>query len=176
MRTGRPLGAQRSPILDEVARLVFHTVLVLSFYLLLAGHNAPGGGFIGGLVAGAALVLRYVASGRDDTGVRFGFEPLLGFGLLIAGGTGAASLVAGDQFLESWVFERDVALLGTVKFTAALPFDIGVYLVVVGLVVAVLDSLGREADVDAPNLVEADPVQPPTSPPDTVGPQPEDRP
>lgn len=154
MSAGRPLGAERSPILDEVVRLTFHTVVVVSVYLLFAGHNAPGGGFIGGLVAGAALVLRYVASGREEMGFAIGHEILVGGGLLVAGGTGVAALLAGDQFLESWTFEEDVPVLGTVKFTAALPFDIGVFLVVVGLVVAVLDSLGREADVDAPDVVE----------------------
>lgn len=156
MSAGRPLGARRSPILDEVVRLVFHTVLVFALYLLFAGHNAPGGGFIGGLVAGGALTLRYIAAGRDGVPIRVGHEPLIGLGLLIAAGTGVAALLAGDQLLESWVFEEEVAVLGTVKFTAALPFDIGVFLVVVGLIVAVLDSLGREADLDAPDVVELD--------------------
>jgi multicomponent Na+:H+ antiporter subunit A len=154
MPAGRPLGAERSPILDEVVRLSFHTVVVVAVYLLFAGHNAPGGGFIGGLVAGAALVLRYVASGREEMGFSVGHEVLVGGGLLVAAGTGVGALLAGDQFLEGWTFEEEVPVLGTVKFTAALPFDIGVFLVVVGLVVAVLDTLGREADVDAPAVVE----------------------
>lgn len=155
---GRPFGGERSVILDEVVRLVFHTVLVLAVYLLFAGHNQPGGGFIGGLVAGAALVLRYVAAGQRDADIRGGHEVLLGVGLLVAGGTGVAALLAGDQLFESWTFSEEIPVIGTVKFTAALPFDIGVFLVIVGLVVAVLDSLGREADPDAVDLVELDGV------------------
>ena len=147
MTAGRPFGGDRSPILDESVRLVFHTVLVLSVYLLFAGHNAPGGGFSGGLVAGAALFLRYIAGGRAaGTVPGLGYEMLLGLGLLVSTLTGVAALIGGMSFLEAWVFERDVAVLGTVKFTGTLPFDIGVYLVVIGLIAAIVDSLGREAD------------------------------
>jgi multicomponent Na+:H+ antiporter subunit A len=147
MTSGRPFGGDRSPILDESVRLVFHTVLVLSIYLLFAGHNAPGGGFSGGLVAGSAIFLRYIAGGRAASAVPgLGHEMLLGLGLLVSTLTGVAALIGGLEFLEAWVFERDVPLLGVVKFTGTLPFDIGVYLVVVGLIAAIVDSLGREAD------------------------------
>jgi multicomponent Na+:H+ antiporter subunit A len=147
MTEGRPFGGDRSPIPDESVRLVFHTVLVLSVYLLFAGHNAPGGGFIGGLVAGAAVFLRYIAAGSAGAAVsRFRFEVLLGLGLLISSVSGVASLVGGREFLESWVLDERIGVLGQVKVTASLPFDIGVYLVVLGLTVAIVDSLGREAD------------------------------
>ena len=59
---------RRSVVLEVVTRLIFHTILVFSLYLLFAGHNAPGGGFAGGLVAGLALVLRYLAGGRYELG------------------------------------------------------------------------------------------------------------
>lgn len=57
---------RRSVILDATVRLVFDAALVLSLYLLFAGHNQPGGGFVGGLVAGAALALRFLAGGVDE--------------------------------------------------------------------------------------------------------------
>lgn len=155
MNEGRPFGGDRSPILDESVRLVYHTVLVVSTYLLFAGHNAPGGGFSGGLVAGAAVFLRYIAGGRDGSFVaRFRFEALLGTGLLISSLTGVAALLGGLEYLESWLVQEEVGLLGQVKFTASLPFDIGVYLVVVGLTVAIVDSLGREADESASIAVD----------------------
>lgn len=158
---GRPLGAERSVILDETVRLAVPVVVVTSVFLLFAGHNAPGGGFIGGLVAGAAVFLRYVAGGAEGhRGIsRLPFEVLLGGGILLSALTGVGSLLAGDGFLEAWTVEEDVPLLGTVKFTATLPFDIGVYLVVLGLAVAVVASIGREADEDLETVVEPEDVR-----------------
>lgn len=154
---GRPFGGDRSPVLDESVRLAFHTVLVLSVFLLFAGHNAPGGGFSGGLVAGAAIFMRYIAGGRSAGAVPvLGYQGLLGLGLLVSALTGVGALLGGLDYLESWLVEEEVALLGTVKFTASLPFDIGVYLVVVGLIAAIVDSLGREADEAEEQAVEPD--------------------
>ncbi|MDY7100073.1 MAG: MnhB domain-containing protein [Actinomycetota bacterium] len=129
---------------------VFPLALVFSVFLLFAGHNAPGGGFVGGLVAGAAVTLRYADGGADAVRrtVRVPPEVLLGVGLAIAGTVGAAGLLGGELF-ESGKLEVDVAVLGTVKATSALPFDIGVFLTVVGVVVAALETLGASADRDA---------------------------
>jgi len=137
-----------SLILTTSTRALFHTILLFSLFLLFAGHNDPGGGFVGGLVAGAALVLRAVAHGADDVvrTARVRPETLLGVGLLLAAGTGAGALVLGGDFLESGYVEAAVPLLGSVKVVSVLFFDIGVYLVVVGLVLALLVSLGRELD------------------------------
>lgn len=137
-----------SVILETSTRALFHTILLFSLFLLFAGHNDPGGGFVGGLVAGAALVLRAVALGADDVVVtaRVRPETLLGGGLLLAATTGAAALALGADFLESGSVEAEIPLLGTVKVVSVLFFDIGVYLVVVGLVLALLASLGRELD------------------------------
>ena len=150
---------RRSVILEVVTRLLFHAVLVFSVFLLFAGHNAPGGGFAGGLVAGLALVLRYLAGGRYELGEAAPVDPgrLLGLGLLLAGGTGVAALVAGGDVLETAYFSATVPVLGEVTLVTALFFDIGVYLVVVGLVLDVLRSLGAELDrqEDEDDAVEA---------------------
>jgi multisubunit Na+/H+ antiporter MnhB subunit len=140
------MGFRRSLILDTGVRAVFHTVLLFSVYLLFAGHNAPGGGFIGGLVAGAAFMLRYVDGGVDDVrrSQPVPTDVLLGGGLVLSITTGMASWLGGGQFLQSGYLELDVPVLGDVALTSALPFDIGVYLVVVGLTLAVLSSLGAE--------------------------------
>lgn len=138
---------RRSPILDTGVGLIFHTVLILSLYLLFAGHNQPGGGFIGGLVAGAGLALRYVAGGVDEVRGTTRVEPwtLLGLGLFLSAATAATSIVLGGQLLESAKATADLPLLGEAKATSALPFDVGVYLVVVGLVLMIIESLGDPA-------------------------------
>ena len=137
-----------SLVLESSVTLVFHTVLVFGLYLLFAGHNQPGGGFVGGLVAGSAFVLRYAVTGREGLDRAVPLDPSLplGVGLLLAAGTGAAAWLFGGQFLESGKLELDLPVLGAVKATSALPFDTGVFLVVVGLVLVMLRTLGAEAE------------------------------
>ena len=139
---------RRSVVLETAVRLIFHTVLVFALYLLLAGHNQPGGGFVGGLVAGLAFVLRYVAGGRAALREAIPVDPglPLGLGLALATATGGAALLVGGDFLESAKLTLDLPVLGVVKATSALAFDTGVFLVVVGLVLGVLRTLGAEAE------------------------------
>lgn len=141
-------GVRRSVVLETAVRMVFHTVVLFSLYLLLAGHNQPGGGFVGGLVAGCAFVLRYVAGGRAALQAAVPVDPgvPIGLGVVLAAGTGLVALVLGGQFLQSAKVELHVVLLGQVKLTSALAFDTGVYLVVVGLVLGALRTLGAEAE------------------------------
>jgi multicomponent Na+:H+ antiporter subunit A len=137
-----------SLILETGARAVFHTIWLFSVFLLFAGHNAPGGGFVGGLVAAAALVLVFIAEGRDAVRrmVRVPPERILGTGILLAVGTAVAPLLRGGALLTSSKLELTVPLLGTVKSTSALVFDIGVYAIVIGLLLTALDMLGEELD------------------------------
>jgi multicomponent Na+:H+ antiporter subunit A len=150
---------RRSLVFEVITRLLFHAVLVFSLFLLFAGHNAPGGGFAGGLVAGLALVLRYLAGGRYELGEAAPIDPgrLLGAGLLLAGSTGAVALVLGAQVFETAYLEATLPVLGDVSLATALFFDIGVYLVVVGLVLDVLRSLGAELDRQEEEDDEDDP-------------------
>ncbi len=146
--TSAAIPTGRSPLLDVVVRLLFHGLVVLSLYLLFAGHNAAGGGFAGGLVAGIALAARYLAGGPAELGaaapVRAG--RLLGLGVATAAITAITPLFFGKEALYSEFFEATVPVLGHVEFVTATFFDIGVYLVVVGLVLDVLRSLGAEVD------------------------------
>lgn len=137
----------RFVILDVSVRVVFPAVILGSFWLLLAGHNQPGGGFVGGIVAGAAVALRYVAGGIDEVRGLFPWAPwsVLGAGLLVAGTTALVPLLLGDAVLEVAAVEGALPVLGEVKATSALVFDIGVYLVVVGLVLMVFESFGEDA-------------------------------
>jgi multicomponent Na+:H+ antiporter subunit A len=140
------MRSERSLILTTAVGGLFHTAVLLSLFLLFAGHNAPGGGFVGGLVAGAALVLRYVDAGAEAVRRTVPIPPfvLLGVGLAIAIVTGAAAWIGGGAFLESATWSATVPLIGDVKTTSALPFDIAVYVVVVGLVLFLLEFLGSE--------------------------------
>jgi multicomponent Na+:H+ antiporter subunit A len=123
--------------------------------------RTPGGGFAGGMLAGLALVARYLAGGRYELGEAAPVDPglLLGSGLLLAGGTGVAGLTLGAQVLQTAIVEVTVPVLGDVKLVTSLFFDMGVYLIVVGLVLDVLRSLGAELDrqEDENDPIEAEP-------------------
>jgi multisubunit Na+/H+ antiporter MnhB subunit len=138
----------RSPIMDTAADLVFHSAIVLSLYFLFAGHNQPGGGFVGGLTAGAAIVVYYVAGGVDEVKSLSRFRPwtILGGGLVLASLASLMPLVAGDSVLQSGYVELDVPGLGPVKALSTLVFDSGVYAVVVGLVLMVFEALADEPE------------------------------
>jgi multicomponent Na+:H+ antiporter subunit A len=140
----------RSLVLEVATRIIFPLIMVLSFYFFFAGHNTPGGGFAGGLTAGLALVLRYLAGGRYELGEALPVDAgkVLGAGLTLSAGTAVASLLLGAPVLSSAVIELDVPVLGHVKLVTALFFDLGVYLIVVGLVLDVLRSLGARVDVE----------------------------
>ena len=139
---GRP-----SVVLDTTLSAVFHTIIVFSLFLHFAGHNAPGGGFIAGLVAGAGLVLRTI-TGRETLRSRVAVAPehLLGVGVLLVTGTALTSLVLGNALLEHHTWEADLPILGTAKTTSALVFDTGIYLVVVGVVATLIEILVGEPD------------------------------
>ncbi len=149
LRAGSTLAPQRrSVIFEVVVRLLFHTMVVYSVFLLFSGHNQPGGGFAAGLVTGIALTVRYLAGGRYELGEAAPVQPglLLGTGLFLSAGVGLVGLLAGGSVLRSWIVDLHVPLLGDVHLVTSLFFDIGVYLVVVGLVLDILRSLGAELD------------------------------
>lgn len=153
VRRQQPAGPEmlmeRLPLLDLFSRLLFGSILVLSVYFLFAGHNQPGGGFVGGLTAGAAVSLRYLAGGASAVRRSVPVQPwtVLGGGLAIAAMTAMVPLLLGGSILEHAVWEADLPLLGTIKTTSALPFDIGVFLVVVGLVLMAYEAFGDEGAI-----------------------------
>ncbi|GIF73412.1 Na+/H+ antiporter subunit A [Asanoa siamensis] len=138
----------QSVILEVVTRLVFHTIVLFSIFLLFSGHNAPGGGFAGGLVAGLALAIRYLAGGPDELTAAAPVDAgwVLGAGLFVSVGTGVLAMFAGAQVLQSAVVDVHLPVLGEVHLVTSIFFDIGVYLVVVGLILDILRSLGAEID------------------------------
>ena len=146
---GRHLDpARRSILLEVVVRLLFHALIILSIYLLLTGHNTPGGGFAGGLVAGLALVARYLAGGRHELGATVPLDAgrLLGLGLAIAVTMALLPMFFGQSALASAWVDVDLGAFGSLPLVTSTLFDIGVYLVVFGLILDVLRSLGAEID------------------------------
>lgn len=125
-------------------------------YFLFVGHNLPGGGFVGGLVAGAAVSLRYVSGGA--TAVRSTFRMpshvILGVGLTLSAVTAIVPIILGGSILEHGEWETHLPIFGKVKFVSALPFDIGVFLVVIGLVLMLFAAFGDDdpdvASIDEP--------------------------
>ncbi|MFG1946774.1 Na+/H+ antiporter subunit A [Nonomuraea sp. NPDC048826] len=153
-RPGRPWLASSLPEHDRAlafevaARLTFHTILVLSVFLLFVGHGRVGGGFSGGIVAGLAITVRYLAGGRDELARAVPMHPgvLLGAGLTLSVGTALAGLVFGGDALRMLAADVTVPLVGTLHLSTVLLFDLGIYLTVVGMVQDVLRALGAEVD------------------------------
>ena len=142
-----PARTRRSVVLTETVNGLTPVLMLFSIFLTLRGHNAPGGGFSGGLVMGSAVVLRYLAAGpRGVRSLRIDPIVLIGAGLLIAIIVGLTSLVADGSFLESAIWKFDVAVLGDVKIVSSSLFDIGVHVLVVGVVMAVLVALAEAGD------------------------------
>lgn len=140
------MNRRPSPILERGIVAASGPLLVLSLYLLFAGHNQPGGGFAGGLVAGIVIVLAWAAGGpvTVERIVPIRSSAVLGAGLTLAALTGFVPLFVGDGYLESAYVELELAGIGTVKAVSALAFDIGVYLVVVAMSLGLVRALGEE--------------------------------
>ncbi|MCI9889245.1 Na+/H+ antiporter subunit A [Micrococcales bacterium 31B] len=145
---------RRSVVLEVTTRFLFPVAMLFSIFLLFAGHNRPGGGFIAALVTGLALMVRYLAGGRYELGEAFPVQAgaMLGAGLFTAVGTGLAPLAFGGTILQSAIIKFHLWPYGDVKVVTAMFFDIGVYLVVVGLMLDLLRTVGAEID----RQIEAD--------------------
>ena len=139
-------------------RILTPVLLLLALYLLLRGHNLPGGGFIAGLMAAAAFQLQILSRGHDR--VRRAIGPYLnsgiGLGLAVAICSGIAGLLEGTFFKGVW-FEMRLPLLGLLDVGTPILFDLGVFLVVVSVATSYLLGLSRVSDSAAPGpTIEAD--------------------
>lgn len=141
---------KRSIIFEVIARLIFHTLIVISLYLLVAGHNAPGGGFAAGMTTGLALTVRYLAGGRYelDEAAPVDAGRLIGSGLAVAALSALLPMAFGGEVLQSAVVDLPIPLLGELHLVSSVLFDIGVYLVIVGLALDLLRALGSHIDRD----------------------------
>lgn len=127
------------------ARLMLPFTVLVAIYLFLRGHNQPGGGFLAGLVLASALFMQYMGEGLQQTLTRIhiDFRILLGSGLLLAGSTGLAGMLANAPFLTSAVGHQHVPLLGEIPLISATAFDLGVFMAVLGTTLLILTALGQ---------------------------------
>ncbi len=130
-----------SMILSTATRYLLPLLLMFSIFLLLRGHNEPGGGFVGGLVAGAALALYALALGLRSARRVLGLDPrsLIYFGLLTAALSGLPALFRGLEFMTGLWSEQALPVIG--KLGTPLLFDAGVYLVVIGVTLTIIFAL-----------------------------------
>ena len=177
LRAGQTLSPTvRSVVFEVITRLLFGVMIIASIYLLLAGHNWPGGGFAGGLVAGMALMIRYLAAGRYelDEAAPFDAGRLLGGGLLLALFAAVFPLFLGGTILQSYDVYLNLPgpdsistplgvlpLFGELHLVSSTVFDIGVYLIVIGMLLDVARSLG--AGIDQHDAEDAAPMPLPDS-------------
>ena len=133
-----------SLILSTATSYLLPLLLLLSVYLLLNGHDSPGGGFVGGLVAAAAFALYGVAHGVEKARRLLHVEPrfVIGLGLLTVLASGCLSLFSGEPFLTGMWSTIELA----VKWKVGTPlfFDVGVYLVVVGVTLTIIFLVAEE--------------------------------
>ena len=131
-----------SSILQTATRLLMPLLLLFALFLLLRGHNQPGGGFVGGLVVAASFVLYSIAFGVEASRRALLIKPatLLGVGPLVALASGLPALITGQPFMTALWTEvslgKTVLALGT-----PLVFDVGVFLAVIGVVLTIVFTL-----------------------------------
>jgi len=136
-----------SLILRTAARVIMPLQLAFSIVLLLRGHNEPGGGFIGGLVAACGIALHGVAHGIPAARrlLRVPPQMLIGLGLFLAAASGFAGVFAGLPFMTGlWGGSVPTLVAGELKFGTPLLFDTGVYLVVAGVAVLMVFSMAED--------------------------------
>ncbi len=136
----------KSIILTTASKLVHPLLLMFSVFLLLRGHHEPGGGFSGGLMAASAFVLHALAHDAQTARRALKFNPhtLIGAGLLLALVGGLVAIAGGEPFLTGQWASFAVPGLGEWTLGTPLLFDVGVYLVVVGVTMLIILSMAED--------------------------------
>jgi multicomponent Na+:H+ antiporter subunit B len=133
-------------ILKTTSTIIVFVILAFSFNLLLAGHNAPGGGFIGGLMASGAFLLLYISFGFETMSrvLRVNFIYLIAAGLVIAVLTGIGSFLFDVPFLSHTFGYFQLPVLGKTELATAMLFDLGVYLTVIGVTMTIILTIAED--------------------------------
>jgi multicomponent Na+:H+ antiporter subunit B len=134
----------QSLILTTATRYLLPLLLLCSFFLLLRGHNEPGGGFVGGLVAAAAYALYAIAVDVQGARQLLKIEPrvLIGMGVLTAAMSGVIAIFTGKPFLTALWLKQPLPVLG--KVGTPLLFDMGVYMLVLGITLKIIFALAED--------------------------------
>ncbi len=130
-----------------VIEWLFPVFVLFALYLLVRGHDLPGGGFAAGITMSIALVLQYMAGGTRSVEERLRVLPLswMGAGLLLALVTGLGAVLFARPFLTSWFRYADLPLIGEVPLATAMLFDVGVFLLVVGVTALMLVAIAHQS-------------------------------
>ncbi|AYC29949.1 Na(+)/H(+) antiporter subunit B [Paenisporosarcina cavernae] len=133
-------------ILQTTANIVFFIIFLFSIHIFFAGHYAPGGGFVGGLLTSSAIVLLLLAYDLKtiSTALPINYVVMTAIGLLIAITTAAASIMFNMPFFTHAYDYYDLPLLGKQSLHSAMAFDLGVYLVVVGVTMTIIQTIGAD--------------------------------
>jgi len=143
--SGRAWDPDAYPIImATLTQLLLPLALLVAVFILLRGHNQPGGGFIAGLITAVALIVQFLANGTHWTHRRMPSDshPLIVWGLAIAAATGLGSWLFGAPFLTSTHGHLRWPIVGEFELASAMAFDLGVFLVVVGSTLMILLNLG----------------------------------
>lgn len=134
-----------SVILRKAARYLFPVIMLFSIYLLLRGHNEPGGGFVGGLAAASGFILNQLAFDLQSTKKLMNVESLtlIGVGLLTAMVSSVLTMLDGQPYFSSHWATIHITPAWHLEIGTPLVFDVGVYLVVLGVTMAILLSISN---------------------------------
>jgi len=135
-----------SLILQIAARNLLPILVVYSILILLRGHNAPGGGFIGGLLAAAGFILYAIAFGVENTRKKLRLDPrtFIGIGLFCALISGLPSFIKDQPFTTVEFCTLKIPLIGKLGISTPLIFDVGVFFVVIGVLLTIVFTLSEE--------------------------------
>jgi multicomponent K+:H+ antiporter subunit A len=142
-----------------LVRLLLPLAILVSLFFFLRGHNAPGGGFVGGLMLAIAIILQYLVGGALWVEWHLRIHPIvcIALGLLCAAGAGLLGMAANEEavaaapFLTSRSWDVALPLLGEARLSSVLLFDLGVYLLVLGAAVLMLGAIAHQSLRGAPH-------------------------
>ncbi|HSJ38842.1 MAG TPA: Na(+)/H(+) antiporter subunit B [Planococcus sp. (in: firmicutes)] len=133
-------------MLQTVTKVVTFIILMFSVHIFFAGHYTPGGGFIGGLLTASAIVLLMLAFDIETVKkiIPVNYVVMSAIGLLLALATASASILFNVPFFTHAFDYYDLPLFGDTSLHSALLFDVGVYLVVVGVTMTIIQTIGED--------------------------------
>jgi len=133
-------------MIHTISRFVFFIILSGAIFLFFAGHNNPGGGFIGGLMTSAALLLIYLSFDLKSisSALPFNYTTIIATGLLISFSTGLLGVVFGYEYLTQFFDYFYIPFFGKTELATAVLFDLGIYLVVIGISLLIILTIGED--------------------------------
>jgi len=133
-------------ILQTATKVILFIILIFSVFIFFTGHYTPGGGFVGGLLTSGAIVLLLLAFDLKTVKkiLPFNYMIMIAIGLLFAIGTGAGALLFNVPFLTHAYTHIDIPILGDLSLHTATLFDLGVFLVVVGVTMTIIQTIGGD--------------------------------